>query len=467
MSAPRRDGVWLSLASFALYLLLAQEALHGLDVHVHVFFLSHGKLEHPFHLLYMQILGAAWPALRALGLGPHAAIRLLSAFGMALWVFGAHRAAARSGFTRGDAAVGAGLCAVAPTVVFFATVPEIHGLFGAFAGLAFVVMTGLFAVPSAARACALGITTALAASVHATGHLLYGLCAAMVLGWTWPRPCLRALLVGGVAHALVATALAALLRPERGGGSLLDQLAFLRDYAADPHAFANVARTLRDEWLLAFLPTSVLAFAGLRVAGLRALAAFVAVALFVYLACAYALLDEINERGAYLLPLALPFAWLTLRALGRKVALGAAAIALAAAVAQVWQHDHVTPSAWVQGLVELAGDKAPGILCRDVVEQTAITRVLPDAPSVRVDSLMALAERGEAGLPEFCAMFDGLVQQFEAQGRATFITAAAHETMLATGLPFFARFLHEHVEKQFRVERVSRSGFSALRVRSR
>lgn len=465
--APRRDGVLLALAALAIYLLLAQEALHGLDVHVHVFFLSHGRLEHPFHLLYMQIIGAAWPPLRALGLGPHHAIRLLSALGMALWVYAAHRTAARLSLSRRDAALLAALCAVPPAVVFFATVPEIHGLFSAFAGLAWWVWARLLQVPSVPRALALGATTALAASVHATGHLLFGLCAAGALGQLWPRPPWRALCAGALAHAAGASLIAWALRPARGGGSLADQVAFLRDYAADPHAWSNVGRVVVDEWFLAFAPMSVLVFAGLAVRGARPFAVFTTISLLVYLGCAYALLDEINERGAYLLPLALPAAWLTLRAFGHRTALVAAAVSLGLAIAQVVRHDHVAPADWVQGLVELAGPKAPGILCRDVDEQAAITRALPEAPFVRVDSLMATADRGEAALPEFCAMFDGLVQQFEAQGRATFITAAAYETMLGSGRPFFARFLHEHVEQRFAVERVSRRGFTALRVRSR
>ena len=463
-AAPWRDAAGIAAASLLLYLVLAQEALHGLDVHVHVFFLVHGRLEHPFHLLYLKLAGAAWTVLQPLGFSPHAALRLLSAVGTALGVLAAHRAAARCGFDRRAAALVTALVAVPPAMVFLATVPEIHGVFAAFAGLCWWAWARQVDGPGWVRAALLGAATGVAASVHATGHLLLGACGALAAARSAePRRALLGLWPAVAVHACAALAFAAWLRPEGGSTAFADQLRFLRECAVDLHA-VNVWRVVRDEWLLAFLPLSVVGLAALRLRPWRAFAGVALAALTVYLAVAYVLLDDINERGAYLLPLALPFAMLTFAAVGARGVLPCVLVALAAAVVQVQRHDRVTPATWVPGFLAVAREGPLAVLCRDVEEQEHITRALPEVPFLRVDSLVATAEKGDAAYPEFCQSFDGTVAHFTSAGRTVLITAPAYEALLATGDRFFARFVHEHLQARYRLEEVHREGFAALRV---
>lgn len=466
--APWRDAFAVALSSLGLYLLLAQEALHGLDVHVHVFFLTQGHMEHPFHLLYFKIIGLAWPCLAAFGLTPLHALRLLSGLGTALGVLCTHRAAASLRLSRGRALLVTVATAVTPAIVFFATVPEIHGVFAAFAGAAWWAWARFVHTRLAADGVVFGVATSLAAGVHATGHFLLPmllLCAVAVAGGRgvpW-----RGLLAAVFAHAVVAVSVAFILRPGGAPQPFVNQLAFLRDYAMDPHSLVNVWRVMRDEWLIALAPWVLTSLVALVRRRTRPLAIAMAISTAAYLALAYALLDEINERGAYLLPLAFPLAWLTLLACGARIAALSTAVALAVACVEVVGHDHTEPAAWLPGLVALARETPPAMICRDVTEQEPITRELPDVPVVRVDSLLASADAGDAGYPAFCAAFDATVEHLMSIGRTVLITRGAHEALLATGKPFFARFLREHLPQHYLLDEIGRDGFNAIRVSRR
>ncbi len=467
---PLRDSLLVAGGALLLYLLLAQEALHGLDVHVHVFFLTQGYLEHPFHFLYLKLVGAVWPLLREAGLTPHHALRLISALGSAGFVFCCHRAAARLGLSRGHAALVAGLCAAPAANVFFATVPEIHGLFGAFAGLVWWAWADLVRSPRVRGALVLGVASGVAASVHATGHLLLG--AAMLLWWVLTpartlRNALLLALVAGLAHVALATGLALWLQPGRFAAPFQGQLEFVRDSATDARAFASLWRVLRDEWLLPFLPLSLTCVAALLRPAARALAIATLVGVVVYLALAAARLNDLDERGAYFLPLALPFALCTLRAFGGRTTLVVGLLALGFAVVRVRAHDHVDTAAWVEGFAALARDEPPALICRDVPEQEQITRAVPDAPFLRIDSLLQAVQTGGRTYDDLCRQFDDLVVRYRSGGRTVFLTRGAYEVMAAGGDPFLTRFLGEHLAKKYLLERVTRGEFAAYRVRPR
>ncbi len=467
--APWRDGLAIAGAALVLYLLLAQEALHGLDVHVHVFFLTQGHLEHPLHFLYLKIVGAAWPLLRECGLSPHHALRLMSAIGSAAFVLGCHRAAARLHMPHRHAMLVAALCAVPGANLFFATVPEIHGVFGAFAGVVWWAAAALVEAPGLRRACVLGLASGVASSVHATGHLQLG--TAILLWWALsPARGLgvasRLALGAGVVHVAVATGFALWLQPARIATPFQGQLEFLRD-GLDGLALGDVTRVLCGEWLLVFLPLSLTALVAPLRSATRRLGLATLAALGVYLALCLVLLHDLHERGAYLLPLVLPFALCTLRALGTRLTLGAGLFALGWGIVFVGAHDHIEAAAWVDDFVAVARDEPLAVICRDVPEQEQITRAVPDVPFVRVDSLVPTAERGAAAFAQFCAQFDGLVTHYAGSGRRVFITRAAYETMAASGQSFFTRFLTEHLARHYRLEEVVRGGFAAYRVRPR
>jgi hypothetical protein len=470
------DSLALAAASLALYLALAQEAFHGLDVHVHVYFLTQGHLEHPLHLLYLKIVGSLWPPLRGLGLSPHHALRLLAAVGTAAGVLLCHRAALCLGLPRARAAAVAGLTAVVPAAVFFATVAEIHGVFTAFAGAAWWAWARFATRPTVASGIWMGVTTALAASVHATGHLLVVLLGLCALAWRGGRGGAEAdgparspwagLAAALATHLVVAVAIAVALQPSRLSIPFAGQIAYLGDTAGKHQAWTLPAlgRVLGNEWLIALFPLSLTGLVALGSRPALRLALATALALLTYLAVSVVLLPDLNERGAYLLPLAFALALVTAQMLrpGWLAVLGAAA--LAAAVIQVRLHDRVHAAPWLPGFLAVAREQPVAVICRDVAEQEAITRALPDVPFVRADSLLASADRAE-DYPTFCATFDAMFAHYQRSGRVVLITRSAYEALLATGMEFFARFLGDHLPRHYRLDEVSRDGFVALLVR--
>jgi hypothetical protein len=150
-----------------------------------------------------------------------------------------------------------------------------------------------------------------------------------------------------------------------------------------------------------------------------------------------------------------------------RVGVASALFGLLIAWTQVRAHDVVEPAPWLPGFVAVAREMPPAVVCRDVDEQEAITRAVPDVPFVRVDSLLAGAAVGEAGYDEFCRLFDALAADNRSLGRTVLITRPAYETLLATGQPFFVRFLREHLPQHYHVEEIARDGFHALAVRAR
>ncbi len=483
---PWGDTLAITLASLCLYLFLAQDALHGLDVHVHAFFLTQGHLEHPLHVLYLRIVGLAWPALAALGLKPIEALRLMSALGTVIGVLCIHRAASELRLPRGHAVLVTTMSAVVPAIVFFATVAEIHGVFAAFAGagwwawarfvraidrtevagsLAGVDTPGMRLRLEISRSLWLGITTGVAASVHATGHalvVLFGACA-LAIGGLRSTSRWRALVIAACTHVAVALVLA-WLQPGRGRTAFADQVAYVLRVASDGYSLSNIWWVVCNEWLIAFMPLAVTSLVAIGRRQTRALGIAVLASVCLYLGFAYILLDEINERGAYLLPLAFPLSWLTLQACGARTAALAGVVALATAYAQVRAHDQTMPAPWLPGLVALSHETRLAVICRDAAEQGPITRELPDIVVLRVDSLLASADAGEAGYAAFCATFDAQAANLHGLGRAVLITRLAYEALLATGKPFFVRFLQEHLPKNYTIEQIDRAGFVAIRL---
>lgn len=474
--SPWWDTLALSTASLALYLALAQEAFHGLDVHVHIFFLTQGHLEHPLHLLYLKIVGTIWPVLRALGMSPHHALRLLSAVGTVIGVACTHRAALRLCATRALALWVTSLAAVVPAIVFFATVAEIHGVFAAFAGGAWWAWAVFVQRPNARASIVMGVMTGLAASVHATGHLLPIAFALAAIAWWKSAGCKRDTTTAFVptiglgaalmTHLVLATALALLLQPDRAPTPFQGQWSYvLLTAAAQRTPWLRVlGRVALEEWLVAFFPVSILWLGVWFRRGKRRLVLAIATVVAAYVGATGVVLVDNHERGAYLLPLAFPLALLTSWALPRPLLVVAAAAGLAVSWAQVWAHDHVSEATWVRGFLALTRDQPVALICRDVDEQEAITRAQPDLPFVRVDSLMASAER-EEDYPRFCANFDAMAAQLRKGGRIVMITRPAYEALLASGKPFFLRFLRQHIAQHYQVDEVTRDGFVALRVR--
>ena len=143
-TVPVADGMAIAASALAVYALLGQSRFYLFDAETFYMLVARGELSHPNHPLYLPICAGVAQVLGVFGISLFDAMTFASALGSAIFVFAAHRASACLGLDRASAAGAALLCATVPSVVFFATVVEVHGPFLAFAGAA---------LWQAARAC--------------------------------------------------------------------------------------------------------------------------------------------------------------------------------------------------------------------------------------------------------------------------------------------------------------------------
>ncbi len=319
--APRRDGVLLALLAFLLFAALAQHTFYGPDGRIILKMTMSGMVAHPLHLLYVPMLRASHAVVSLWGGSWFMAGTLLSQVGAALGVFFWHRACARLGLTRGQAALVVALCATAPAVLFFASVVELHAPFLAFAGLSCYLAARLVTRATVAGAVCLGLSTGLAFGAHATGHLLLMWLPLLVLAearslrlgrWLW------LVAVAVVVHAVVALGLVDLMRTLGAN---------VHAGAAAHHLFESNAGRLSFEALLAqvwadglrpFAPMSFAVWFGLHRRWRLGLAFLVGC--LAYGAATFVLMAPATENGAYLVPLVWPAALLVVGTLPRSVA---------------------------------------------------------------------------------------------------------------------------------------------------
>lgn len=462
--AGRLDPVWAGLIAGALALALAQASFYADDGLVLLGWLERDRIRHPWHALYLPLLDALRAPASALGLSSYELARGLSALGLALGC-GASCAGLRlMGLARGEALLAALFAAVAPAVLFFGTVVEIHGPFYAFAGVSTLALGWLVRAPSAPRALALGALTALAVGLHSSAHLLAILC---VLGFAAQsgralgmRRTLAFAALALAAHAVLSFALArawvALGWLESGGASAK---LVLRGYTA--REAAGALRTLVSEWLLPFAPLSITWVWGWRSKPeLRAERCAFAAALLLYLALSFALLGGHSERGAYLLPLAIPAASLSVRSLGRA-AWPACALALGLAIAGIRAHDQpAAHRAYAAGLRALESAPPAGLL---LVERHELSACAIELPQVEEVFLPEVAGAAPDALLQALLALRARVESARARGAAWYLTREGRAYLERAQLPS-TRWLLQSLEQQYELVPVASGAFAGWRL---
>lgn len=363
----RRDGIVLAAAALLLYGLLGQRVFYKTDGVDLVWLLHEGERHHPWHVGYLPVLAAfrglvEWTGCSLLRTGA-----LLSACGAAVGVWGTHRAALLMGLGRGAAALAAGLLALNPGTLLFATVVEFHGpLLGA-VGLCLWWTARQARAPGWAGMAVLGVLTHGAFLMHGSALFLPALLLPWFLARRWSaggdrrRDLLLAALAGAVHGALF------LLLPRIWP-------AFYGDYADLSAAMARETSTGRpqgiewtptilvQEWLLPLLPLSVAWLPALGRRPLRGEAAALVLGLLPLLyVCVRQLVFE-PERGAYLLPLLPVAALLTVRCWGPRLLAALVLLSAGIGVAQVLHHEATTAragDAWLADLRAAAGPARP------------------------------------------------------------------------------------------------------------
>lgn len=338
----RRDlGTAAAIAtlSFVVYLALGQGVLYG-DGAEFMVLLHSGSPGHKNHLAYIPLLRLAAQLGAPLGISAFVAARLCSQLGAALGVALLHLASCRLGLPRAQATWLTVLIASSPSLLFFASVVEVHAPYFACLGAAWLVTAHAARTPTAASGALLGASTALAYFGHASGLVLPG--PLLLATWHLSGRPLRTLWPLATAcaavHLLLCLGVPWLLQNHGQTASPAGAARFMVWWGLEIVRQPTLALlVIWDEWLLAYLPVSLL---WLRAFGCARASAWVALlALCPYLALSLALLAVYREFGAYQHAVLWLFAWLTVRYWGRPVLALAAVLALAVGIWRVVGND--------------------------------------------------------------------------------------------------------------------------------
>lgn len=465
-AAVRVDALALATLALLLYLLLGQHTFYKIDGHLYLVYVLNGERSYPRHFAYLPLVFAARDLLSPFGLTLYEAARALSAVGAACGVGLLHLASGQLGLGRKDAVLVTALAATVPSVVFFATVVEVHGAFLAFYGVAAWCAARLAHTPTVGRAALFGAACALAFCAHSTAILLPALLLPLLL--LYPRRRFAQAIIAGTVTTLtmaVGVGLSPLVAElVRVDFDLHHSSEFATDRAA--RNFGDLWRyghTLLYEWLLPMLPLSVVVPFLALVPRVRAQAAWLMVAAGIYLFFAIMILGGEPEWGAYLLPFCWPLGLLARRVLRPTLMLTVIGVQLGLGITGVRIHDDPrATSAYADDVRALAGDARIAVLVGDDLDLQALLLHLPRAKRV---PLFELARLPAAGLPEAARLLmnelDGLLDG----GAAVFLSdgARARVSAIPAATPCGPGLL-EAIDQRYKLARSQRADFLGSRI---
>ncbi len=442
---PLRDTAVLVAIALGSYWALAQDVFFGSvftsDAYRFLRAVATGADPGGAHALYVPLnrVVAGW--LEPLGVSTFRSMQAVSALGAALSVAASHRAAGCLGLERRSAAAAALLCGWTPSVVFFATIIEIPGVFVGCVAVAWWLGCRLRVRPSASRAAALGVATAVGAGVHASGHLLSIIVPVAVLaagnGDERAARVARYVAVTVLAHGATAVLVRIGLGwPETdalGAGTLWS-------YAVTVGSFASLPRTLWNEGLVPLAPLSGLCLYGLLRGPRRPWAAY-AVLMAGYLVLSHVLLRGVqDERGGYLMPVVFPGAVLAVRWWRPPVVAAAACAGLGIGVLLVSAHDRLVDPIDAGDALRATAAHNAILLGSGRAEIDPILRADAGAPVMRVEELYS-GVTSVAGLPSAC---DAMHRELTRRGFAVIMTRRAMDSVAAR-----APALHAHLTARY------------------
>lgn len=472
----RFDALLVFVAVAAVYLAAAQHTIYKLDGWRELRRLAGGDVRSDMHLLFMPVMKGGVEAGAALGLSMHDAAVATSALLTALGIAFVHGAARVGGASRGGALAVSLAVAFAPGVAFFATVFERHGVF--VAGVGLTAFAGACFARRPALWTAIGFAGAMtvAYALHSTGALL----GASYLPWATmqaargttasPASSRRVLALGATCGAIaVACALLArrigiwngLVEDEGANARFFAVLA--SHYGAQP---GLLAPAFWNEIVAPFLPFSLTWLAAFGRPALRGEARVVAWSAALYLALSFLLLGDTDERGAYALPLAWPFAWLTWRALGLRPTCVAIAIAAIFAGWQIRDHDRDPLAVVASDLRRATGTREPFLLAAAPTDFELLYLHFP-AARPNLDYWDAFDAKGfPAELVRAQAeVLSGYLREQLVAGRTLVLTAAGREELMQPVDPGRAGALVlGELERAFRFEPMTEGSFVGQRL---
>lgn len=428
------DTLLVFLGAAAAYLALGQRTFYGVDGWMLVRRVAAGDVTSNMHLIYKPIARAAADLGSMIGASVYESMVVASAIGTALGVAAIHAAASVLGARRPQAVLVAGVAGTFPGVVFFATVVERHGPFFAFAGVTALASAWLARSPGVRSALGFALACTAAYAAHSTGVLMVAAYLPLAVAWARtgvtglpPAPWRRVLTAAGI--AALATGLGMLVARRIGVWTDVvtgegDNFAFFLQ-----HASVHVGRLdmlpacAWNEIVTAFAPMSLLWPLAFRDRRPQLVAWAVTTGVLVYLTFSFLILGSFDERGAYALPLAWPFAWVAVRRLHPALALLALAFAGTLAVVEVRRHDDRPLDAWAAGMRAIAGDATPYLVAASWDDFELVFLHQPGAVAVHGFYDAADARSFEAPLLlEHASLLIRFLEEREAEGRVLLLT---------------------------------------------
>ncbi|MFO1078372.1 MAG: hypothetical protein U1E73_11680 [Planctomycetota bacterium] len=457
-------------AGFAvLFALLARDTLHPPDAPRFIAMVHSGDATEHHHFGYIAVARLVAAALRPFGMSTFQAMRALSALSGGLAVAIAHRAFVRADLGTARAAGAALLVGCCPSLLYYATTVEIHAVHLAASALVFWSAAGMRSTlrgpattAAALGALRTGVLSGLAATVHASGHLLPGVLAVACMHGSARGSALR-IAAMGTGHALASAGIVALLVPD----ALAAQSGYFAGFLREPIAPAVVAATLWREWLVALAPVAWLGLlAGWR-SGDRSTARWLHLAFVPYLGATVAILRGIHDYGSYLLPLVIPLAWLAARIAPPRLVPPLAALGLligwcslpsTAGLAAQREFSRALAALELEVPVHVLG-------LRDEID--AVARWTPGIPADNLLALHGLRRQPATFATVLTAAFDERMAACLASGRAPLLTAGGAAWLRAVPGDLLWQLATEHIERRYRLEAVDRDGLHGWLVRPR
>jgi hypothetical protein len=456
-TAPHRrclgDSALLGLLALAVCLLLDRGVWHGLDAYQFLSDIDHGQLFNDRHVLYKPVAWLFASALRPLGVPLYESAVAAS---MVCTVVGAafvHRALLGLGLPRADAATAAVAAAGCFAVVYFSTVVEIHGVFFAFVGVAWWAFAKFAHRPTPLRALLAGAACGLSAAAHATGHLLLGTFCACTIAWCRDRLRLPGMVLafaslgaGHFAAATIATQttmrLTHTVEPGQKTGLFEGPIGYVGNMLGLQTDWSTAPQVFAQEWLLPFLPLSLVPLLALVLPRFRLEAALQCVCIGVYVAAAVVLLSPretlrypqylppltLIEYGAYFLPLAVPAAATAVRLLPARARPLLAVLTVGwTAWAMLHPDRPARDDAFGRAVLTLVDEQKASVLCGGYAELDSVMRLRPglgapqfiQEPDRLAQALQYVPKMPERLFePQFLTAYELLIWAFTFRSRA-------------------------------------------------
>ncbi len=452
----------------------AQDAMHHNDALFQIYRTEIGDPAHPWHRLALVPGVCIHWVLERFGCSALQSLQWTSALFASIGVAAGYRALRALAVSPTQALWAALLVASTPAVFYFATVVELQAIAFGCAAVAFWAFAVFARRIRPGAACVFGAMSGLAGEVHSLLHLLPGLyflfhlgigrqpIGSQILGKTWVVPWLIVI----ATHAAVAAGIEWCV-PWSGLNDVLSTSAYIAQAGASHRSgVAVIFEILWLEYVLPYLPCSVLLVGAWRQPSFRPLCVAIGVAVMGCWLICYQLLADQNhdEHGAYLLPLAIPLAFCTVRTVPRWAVPMLVVVASLVSVWTVRRHELERPNDPNLAIAAMAVhvERPLMVLATTVFDKDSLQAHAPTLPVLAMwEPTPNLAEPLRPVLEQ---KFDQLYDLVLCNGQELWIPMHSYRAMTDGSQPILQALLKTYVTKRYVVEPVEQHGFAAVRV---